>query len=89
MDALAARLQVQREAGSDYFVGNSLTACDVHWTCFSALLGPLPQEVNPMPDWLRPVYSYLGPVVEPHKHTILIEHRDWVFERHLPLSLDY
>lgn len=89
LDALAARLQVQRDAGSDYFVGDGLTACDIHWACFSALLQPLPPAVNPMPDWLRPVYSYLGPVIEPHKHTILIEHRDRVFERHLPLPLDY
>ena len=70
-------------------MADGLTACVIHWPCFSALLEPLPQEVNPMPDWLRSVYSNLGPVVEPHKHPILIEHRDRVFARHLPLPLDY
>lgn len=37
---------------------------------------------------MGPVYSYLGPVIEPHKHAILIGHRDRIFERHLPLPLD-
>lgn len=89
LDALAARLHAQRERGSDYFVGDAITACDIHWACFSALLEPLPHEVNPMPDWLRVSYSYLGPVLEEHKHPILLEHRDRMFERHLRLPLDF
>jgi glutathione S-transferase len=89
LDALAARLETQRRHGSDYFVGNSVSACDIHWACFSALLDPMPHEVNPMPDWLRVSYSYLGPVLENHKHPILIEHRDNMFARHLQLPLDF
>lgn len=89
LDNFAMRLERQRDKGSDYFVGNSLSACDIHWACFSALLDPLPQDVNPMPDWLRPTYSYLGPVLEQHKHQILLNHRNMVFERHLGLPLDF
>ncbi len=89
LDNFAMRLERQGDKGSDYFVGNALTACDIHWACFSALFDPLPQEVNPMPDWLRPSYAYLGPVLEQHKHQILLDHRDLVFERHLGLPLDY
>jgi len=89
LDALAARLEAQKASGSSYFVGDSVTACDIHWACFSALLDPLPHEVNPMPDWLRVSYSYLGPVLENHKHPILLEHRDNMFEQHLGLPLDF
>ena len=89
LDALARRLEAQREHGSDYFVGGSVTACDIHWACFSTMLDPLPDEVNRMPDWQRVSYDYLGPVLENHKHPILIEHRDRVFERHLTLPLDF
>jgi glutathione S-transferase len=89
LDAFARRLETQRDRGSDYFVGDSATACDIHWACFSALYDPLPHEVNPMPDWLRVSYSYLGPVLERHRHPILIEHRDIMFERHLKLPLDF
>lgn len=89
LDALATRLETQKARGSRYFVGDSVTACDIHWACFSALLDPLPHEVNPMPDWLRVSYSYLGPVLENHKHSILLEHRNNMFEQHLGLPLDF
>lgn len=89
LDAFAARLERQRARGSDYFVGDSISACDIHWACFSALYDPLPHDVNPMPDWLRVSYSYLGPVLEQHRHPILIEHRDNVFAKHLSLPLDF
>ena len=89
LDNFAERLEAQRDKGSNYFVGDSITACDIHWACFSALLDPLPHDVNPMPDWLRPSYSYIGPVLEQHKHQILLDHRDIMFERHIGLPLDY
>jgi len=89
LDNFAARLTNQQKAGSDYFVGETPTACDIHWACFSALFDPLPHEVNPMPDWLRLSYGWLGPVLESHKHQILLDHRDMMFERHLGLPLDY
>ena len=89
LDNFAQRLTRQRARGLDYFVGDSLAACDIHWACFSALLEPLPHEVNPMPDWLRLSYAWLGPVLERHNHQILLEHRNTMFERHLGLPLDY
>ena len=89
LDNFAQRLIRQRARGSNYFVGDSLSACDIHWACFSALLEPLPHEVNPMPDWLRLSYAWLGPVLERHSHQILLEHRNTMFERHLGLPLDY
>jgi len=89
LDNFAARLQHQQKNGSDYFVGSQLTACDIHWACFSAMLDPLPADVNPMPDWLRPAYAWLGPKLEDHKHQILLDHRDTMFARHLGLPLDY
>src|ERR1700730_14095310 len=41
---LAARLRAQREAGSRYYVGDSLTAVDVYSATFTALFGPLPPD---------------------------------------------
>ncbi|MEM7219552.1 MAG: glutathione binding-like protein [Pseudomonadota bacterium] len=87
--ALEARLARQRAAGSDYFVGGKPSACDIHWACFSALLRPLPQAVNPMPAWLRPAYAYQGDACDPDDYPELLAHRDRMFERHLGLPLDY
>jgi glutathione S-transferase len=37
-------LQRQRAAGSDYLVGERLSACDLYWATFSLFVSPLPQE---------------------------------------------
>ena len=41
---LVARLKAQRQAGSRYYVGNSLTAVDVYSATFAAMFDPLPPE---------------------------------------------
>lgn len=89
LHSLETQLARQQASGSDYFVGQTVTACDIHWACFSALLQPLPQAVNPMPTWLRDAYSYQGELVDPADYPQLIAHRDRLFENHLSLPLDY
>ena len=87
--ALAARLHRQHDAGSRYLVGDRLTACDIHWTVFSSMLEPLPQDVNPMPDWMRRVYEATGEAVAAASDPALIAHRDYVYAEHLSLPLDF
>lgn len=89
LDRFAAILSEQAKQGSAYFVGAEPTLCDLQWTAFTALLEPLPHDVNPMPNWLRARYSHLSDRVAAHKHTILLEHRDNMFERHLKLPLRF
>ena len=36
--------------GSNYFVGDELTAAAIYWACFSQLVAPLDEDVNRMPD---------------------------------------
>lgn len=87
--SLETQLAAQRAAGSDYFVGDAISACDIHWACFSAMLKPLPAAVNPMPSWLRQAYSFQGELVDPDDYPLLLAHRDHLFERHIGLPLDY
>jgi glutathione S-transferase len=86
---LAARLEAQAARGSAYFIGNSLTAVDIHWACFANLLDPLPPEVNPMPKMLRLLFERRDPVVVAAIDPILLRHRDLVYARHLALPLDF
>lgn len=86
---LAGRLHDQEKKGSSYFVGDGLTALDLYWACFSALLDPLPAEVNPMPDAVRDLYRPKDAVVREAIDPILIRHRDMVYQRHIGLPLDY
>ena len=89
LQSLETQLARQQDSGSGYFVGQTISACDIHWACFSALLQPLPQNVNPMPTWLRDAYSFQGELVDPADYPGLINHRDRMFEDHLGLPLDY
>ena len=86
---LAMQLERQRAAGSDFLVGDTLSAADLYWACFSMLVRPLPAEVNRMPDWLWPLYSHCGEVVDQAIEPILIEHRDRIYRHHVGLPLDY
>lgn len=85
---LAAQLHRQREAGRDYLVGDRLSLCDVHWACFSQLVGALPPEVFTMPDQMRTIYSTvsdrLGAAIDP----ILMEHRERIFREHIGLPME-
>lgn len=86
---LAARLHAQAAKGSDYFVGERISAPDIHWACFSQLLVPLPQEVNPMPDFLRTVYGGVSEIERNALDPILLRHRDRIFDKVIGLPLDY
>jgi glutathione S-transferase len=86
---LAARLKAQRAAGSPHLVGDRLTACDLYWACFAALIEPLPAEVNPMPDFLRRAYGSASIELAMAKDPILFEHRAYIYATHLTLPLDF
>lgn len=89
LGGLAERLRAQQAAGSDYFIGTGLTALDLYWACFSMMVRPLPQDVNPMPDWLRPLYTGCNAAVDAAIDPILIAHRDRIYQRHIGLPLEY
>ncbi len=89
MTGLATQLHRQAEAGSDYLVGDALSACDLHWATLSTFVSPLAPELCAMPDFMRANYSHLTPELAEALDPILIAHRDRVFERHIPLPLDF
>jgi glutathione S-transferase len=89
LDGLTRQLRCQQAAGSDYLIGDTLTAADIYWACFSMMFRPLPAEVNPMPDWLRPLYSACDDTVEAALDPLLFAHRDRIYTRHIGLPLEY
>jgi glutathione S-transferase len=86
---LARRLHAQAARGSRYLIGEALSAADLYWATFAALVRPLPHDVCPMPPQTRAVYESKHPAVEAALEPILLAHRDFVYERHLPLPLDF
>lgn len=89
MRGLATQLRRQQAAGSDYLVGDNLTACDLHWATLSTFVSPLAPELCAMPDFMRANYSHLTPELADALDPVLIRHRDLVFERHISLPLDF
>lgn len=89
MNGLTSQLRRQHEAGSEYLVGDRLSACDLHWATLSTFVSPLPPEQCAMPDFMRENYSYLTPDLEKALDPLLLKHRDMVFKRHIDLPLDF
>ena len=53
------------------------------------MLEPLPQAVNPMPEWMRAAWSNVSEAVRASLTSRLLAHRDMMFERHIATPLDY
>lgn len=89
LNGLSAQLHRQRSAGSAYLVGPRLSACDVHWACFSILIERLPPELCPLPPHLEDMFVTMPPAMRAAIDPILIEHRNQIWQQHIGLPLDY
>ena len=85
---LASRLEEQRKKGSKFFIGDGLTALDIYWACFAALIKPLSDAECPMPPEFRALYTNTDPVVAAAAVPILFEHRDFIYKNFLELPVD-
>jgi len=84
---LAARLRSQRERGSRFYVGNSLTAVDIYGAAFMALFRPLPQEQCAMSAGTRATFETRDAQTDAALDPILLGHRDMMYAEHLELPL--
>lgn len=82
-------LAAQEALGSDYFVGEAVTATDFYWASFLGMTMPLPPDVNPMPDFMRPMYDCRDEQVLGCISPRLVQHRDRMYARHIALPLDF
>lgn len=85
--ALSGSLQSQQAAGSPFYSGKALTALDIYSATFMALFKPLPAEQCPMNEALRPGFETLDEVTAEALDPILLEHRDFVYDRFLELPM--
>jgi glutathione S-transferase len=86
---LSQVLGEQRQKGSDYFVGDTLSALDIYWATFAAMIAPLPPEQCAMDDFLRAGYTLSHEPSLKAADPILLEHRDRIYRNHLVLPLDF
>lgn len=83
LTALDRQLAQQKAAGHRYFMGEELSALDLYWATFCALLAPLPPEQCPMATSFRSHYSNPDEVVQAALTPALLAHRDFIYQTHL------
>ena len=88
LQLLGARLEQQRRKGSKFFIGDQLSALDIYWATFAALIQPLPHELCPMPQAFRSMYTDTNPVVQAAVTPLLLEQRDFIYHTYLELPID-
>lgn len=88
LQRLGAQLETQQARGRRFFIGESLTALDIYWAAIAAMLEPLPNELCPMPDMFRDVYTTTDPVLRAAMTPALMQHRDFIYHEFLELPVD-
>jgi glutathione S-transferase len=86
---LSTQLARQRDEGHDFLVGSSLSAADIYWATFAALVGPLPDDLCPLPPYLRDSYANVGEVVGSALDPQLLAHRDRIYRNYLQLPMSF
>jgi glutathione S-transferase len=84
---LERQMERQAVAGSDYLIGESLTALDIYWMAFSNLLDAMAPELCVIPDFYREIGPSLIPLLAGPVPAILLEHRNRTARRHLVLPV--
>jgi glutathione S-transferase len=80
-------LRAQRARGARFLLGDALSALDLYWATFAALLEPLPEALCPMSADMRRFYALRDPAQRAPGDEILLEHRDFVYRDHLELPV--
>jgi glutathione S-transferase len=86
--SMARQLESQRQRGSRFLIGERLSALDIYWACFAALLQPLPENLCPMPANFRRIYECKDPAVAHAAAPELFAHRDFIYREYLELPVD-
>jgi glutathione S-transferase len=88
LSTLAEQLESQRARGSRFLIGGQLSALDIYWATFAALVEPLPHDLCPMPANFRKMYQCADPIVRAALTPQLLAHRDFIYHDYLELPID-
>jgi len=88
LTAFSRQLEAQRGRGSRFLIGQSLSALDLYWAAFAAIIQPLPDNLCAMPAGFRKMYDCTDPVVKGAANPQLFAHRDFVYNEYLELPVD-
>ena len=81
------QLAQQKANGSKFLIGDRLSALDIYWAAFAALVHPLPPELCPMATAFRDHYAERDAGVLAATSPLLLEHRDFIYREYLELPI--
>jgi glutathione S-transferase len=84
---LADRLRRQEDAGRPFLLGQRVSALDLAWAAFAALIEPLPDALCPMSSRWRELYRWSPPEVPAADVERLLAHRDRIYRQHFALPI--
>lgn len=87
LNLLAAQLTAQHLRGRRYLIGEQLSALDIYFSTFYALIEPLPPELCPMASSYRPAYTNQDADIAVAATPALAAHRDFIYAEHLVLPI--
>lgn len=77
-----------RAAGHEYLLGPNLTALDLAWAAFAALIQPLPEDLCPMKPMWRDLYTWTPSATPRDRLEALLSLRDRIYRDWLPLPVE-
>ncbi len=89
LELLSDTLRQQRDRGSGFLVGDRLSAVDIYWATFAAMVEPLPHDQCPMDDMLRGSYTLSDENALAAVDPLLLAHRDRIYRDSLELPLQF
>jgi glutathione S-transferase len=84
---LSEVFEEQKRRGRNFLIGERLSALDIMWAAFAALIKPLPEELCPMPRGIRAGFNNEDPAIEAALSPQLMAHRDFIYREYLELPL--
>ncbi|MSP42328.1 MAG: hypothetical protein EXR08_03030 [Alphaproteobacteria bacterium] len=88
LNLLTKRLKAQQAAGSMYFVGQNISPVDFYWAAFSCIIDLPPNEICPVPDAMRPMFSRISDGVRAAIDPVLLTHRDRIMKAHFKIPME-
>jgi hypothetical protein len=87
-EEVVATFAALQAAGNDYLLGSSLTALDLAWATFAALLEPLPEDLCPMRPLWRNLYTWTPTKTPRSAVEGLLSLRERIYRQWLALPVD-
>ena len=89
LNVLTAILSAQRAQGSEFLVGQRLSATDFYWAAFSVIMDILPDALCSVSAAARTMFENVDTSVKAAISPILLDHRERILRAHFKLPMEF